>query len=351
MSNKEPVHTREELKHFQSAPLEWKIEMAQDRVESWVKGWNYLQFDRPEKNTYISFSGGKDSTVLLDIIRKMDGEYARIPGVFCDTGLEYPEVQEFARERADVVLRPSMNFVDVVKKYGYPVISKEVADAVHGAATPGTFRWHKMHGTLIDKNTGEKSIYNSENWAFLLEAPFKISSYCCNSMKKKPFHGYEKKENSVPIVGTMASESFLRQSEWLKSGCNAFNSKKPMGKPLSFWTENDILHYLVREPIEYASVYGEIVDEFDQIMTRERSLMFPELRLHTTGCSRTGCQFCMFGCHLEKGENRFQRMKYTHPRRYEYCIRGGGFDETGMWVPNKIGLGLGFVLDYIGVKY
>ena len=46
--------------------------------------------------------------------------------------------------------------------------------------------------------------------------------------------------------------------------------------------------------------------------------------------------FCMFGAHLEKEPNRFQRLKETHPKQYDYCI-------------NK--LGLGEVLDYINVKY
>jgi 3'-phosphoadenosine 5'-phosphosulfate sulfotransferase (PAPS reductase)/FAD synthetase len=100
MDKKEPVHTRADLAWMQAVPLEGKIEMTHRRVESWVRGWDYLQDDRPEKNTYISFSGGKDSTVLLDIIRNMGGQYADIPAVFCDTGLEYPEVQEFARRRS-----------------------------------------------------------------------------------------------------------------------------------------------------------------------------------------------------------------------------------------------------------
>lgn len=63
---------------------------------------------------------------------------------------------------------------------------------------------------------------------------------------------------------------------------------------------------------------------------------FVERKLYTTGCDRTGCMFCMFGVHLEKEPNRFQRMKITHPKQYDYCI-------------NK--LGCGAVLDYIGVKY
>ena len=76
----------------------------------------------------------------------------------------------------------------------------------------------------------------------------------------------------------------------------------------------------------------------------------PEDTLETTGCDRTGCIFCMFGCHLEKEPNRFQRLKETHPRQYQYCI-GGGEMVDGKLQPNKEGLGLGKVLDYIGVKY
>lgn len=74
-------------------------------------------------------------------------------------------------------------------------------------------------------------------------------------------------------------------------------------------------------------------------------------RLKTTGCDRTGCIFCMFGCHLEKSPNRFQRLKETHPRQYEFCIGGGEYNDEGKWQPNKEGLGLAKVLDYIGVPY
>ena len=58
----------------------------------------------------------------------------------------------------------------------------------------------------------------------------------------------------------------------------------------------------------------------------------------------------MFGCHLEKEPNRFQRLKETHPNQYRFCI-GGGEMVDGKWQPNKEGLGLGKVLDYIGVNY
>ena len=58
----------------------------------------------------------------------------------------------------------------------------------------------------------------------------------------------------------------------------------------------------------------------------------------------------MFGCHLEKERNRFQKIQTTHPRQYEYCIKGGEYVD-GIWQPNKAGLGLGHVLGSLGVKY
>jgi len=104
--------------------------------------------------------------------------------------------------------------------------------------------------------------------------------------------------------------------------------KTPISNPMSFWTEQDVLKYIRNYKILTASVYGEITDDGNDI-------------LKLSGVQRTGCMFCMFGCHLEKEPNRFQKMKETHPKQYEYCIRPV---EDG-------GLGLGKVLDFINAKY
>lgn len=78
-----------------------------------------------EDNCYISFSGGKDSTVLLHLARQI---YPNIPAVYIDTGLEFPEVREFALSQTNVIkLVPKMNFKQVIETYGYPVVSKEQA--------------------------------------------------------------------------------------------------------------------------------------------------------------------------------------------------------------------------------
>lgn len=106
---------------------------------------------------------------------------------------------------------------------------------------------------------------------------------------------------------------------------------------MSFWTEQDVLEYIYTRKIPYAPVYGDIFIGEDG-------------KYHTTGTQRTGCMFCMFGCHLEKEPNRFQRLAETHPKIYDYCI-GGGSETDGIWQPDNHGLGLGKVLGYIGVSY
>ena len=74
-------------------------------------------------------------------------------------------------------------------------------------------------------------------------------------------------------------------------------------------------------------------------------------KLTTTGVSRSGCIFCGFACHREKAPSRFQRLKETHPRQYEYCIGGGEYNANGVWQPNKQGLGMGHVFHELNKIY
>lgn len=338
MENK---HTAEDLKQMQALPLEAKIQATKRRIREW-----YEHFD---SMVYMSFSGGKDSTVLKHIV---DSMYSDVPAVFVNTGLEYPEIQKFVREvkdgkyecfNSDVeIIRPEMRFDEVIKKYGYPVVSKETSKMVKEARNAikkgdrNYYALQKLEGRLIDK-FGNKSIYNCEKWNFLIDSPFLIGHQCCDVMKKRPFHKYEKQSGRKAFIGTMASESRMRKTQWLKFGCNAFEKKKASSQPLSFWTEQDVLEYIVKYKVPYASIYGDIKEENG--------------KLCTSGENRTGCIFCMFGCHLGKEPNKFQRLKETHPKQYEYCINGGEYDEEGKWRPSKEGLGLGRVLDYMGVPY
>ena len=353
MSNK---HLPQDLAQMQSLPLEAKEIMSDQRIGAWFTHWNC--------EVYVSFSGGKDSTVLADLVARYCARYGyKLYLLFVNTGLEYPEIQKFVKTFAEWlrntysievqldIVRPKMRFDEVLKKYGYPVISKSVSHAVKIAKRNPD---GKVMQNIFDPDN--KGRFGFHKWKFLIDSDIPTSEECCNVMKKAPAKEYAKATGRMPILGTMADESSLRYSAWLKNGCNAFEGKNPTSQPLSFWTKQDILHYIKKYDVPYCSVYGDIVPTTEekqidgQITTFDLLNNYEGTDLKTTGCDRTGCIFCMFGCHLEKEPNRFQRLKETHPRQYEYCI-GGGEMVDGKWQPSKEGLGLGKVLDFIGVKY
>jgi 3'-phosphoadenosine 5'-phosphosulfate sulfotransferase (PAPS reductase)/FAD synthetase len=329
--------THEDMKALSGLSLEEKISHASTVIGGWYQGW--------DNGCFISFSGGKDSTVVSHIVaRTLNASIAPPPLylVFSDTGLEYPEIKKFTREycswlqkefprlkiELDVV-KPDMRFDNVIKTYGYPVVSKEVSgiiEAVKGVEHPRPSAIRRINGQDYLRN-GSLSQYNCSKWKFLLDAPFKISNKCCGIMKKKPLNKYMKETKRKPIMGIMASESRLRKQKWQMTGCNAFEGQHPRSWPLACWNEQDVLCYLQKYKIPYCSVYGDIIES-------------PK-GLCMSGCQRTGCIFCMYGCHLEKEPNRFQMLQETHPAQYAYCMRSV---KDG-------GLGIADVLGYMGIPY
>ena len=327
------AHTMDDLRMMQALPLSVKVRMTETRIRQWVDYYG-------EDGVYVSFSGGKDSTVLLDIVR---GLYPDIPAVFVNTGLEYPEIQAFVKTFDNVeILRPKMRFDEVIRKYGYPFISKELS---HNASIVKRFGDETPVKKYFDDNYD--SLFNYSRYKSILSCDFMLSDKCCAVMKKGPAHQYAKQTGRVGITGQQANESRMRTQNWLKNGCNAFDNKIPVSNPMAFWTEQDILHYIKENRLPIASVYGDIVQVDEDGFIYETSLL-PACKYMTTGCERTGCIFCGYGAHLEKGEGRFQRLKRTHPKQYDYCMGGGGYDETdGLWKPTKEGLGMAYVIDQL----
>ena len=333
----ESLHTDADLREMQSRSLGDKVQTSIAKImEAMV---------RYDKKVYVSFSGGKDSTVLADLVAKVCEMFnCKLVLWFSDTGLEYPEVREHVKKFADW-LREQYNievelvsdypndksgkritFRDVIMTEGYPVISKEVALKLRDARrNPNGYSMQSfVEGS--PKNIKYPK-FKLVKYRYLLDAPFEISHKCCDIMKKKPSKQFEKERGLIPIIGTMACESNARRTEWLKNGCNAFNNSRPMSRPLSFWVEQDILEYIKRYQLPYPTVYGEIIEDENG-------------NLKTTSCDRTGCMFCGFGCHLEKEPNRFQKLKQTHPKVWEYCMKP----------ISEGGLGMKDVLEFIGVK-
>ena len=252
------------------------------------------------------------------------------------------------------VLYPKKTFKQVISEYGYPMLGKEIAHKVEGARKGQEWALKFVQGRGM--YNGKASRYNIKKYEPLLTTNFLISSNCCNVMKKNPCHSFEKETGKLPFIATMASESNLREQQWIKDGCNSFEGTRRSSKPMSFWTEQDVLEYIRRNNIKIASVYGDIYYDIPDQLPGQSMFEWAEecisgCKLCTTGSDRTGCIFCGFGAHLEKGEGRFERLKRTHPKQYDYCMNGGSYDSDGIWKPDKNGLGMKHVIDTLNSLY
>ena len=389
-------HDAADLQYMQSLPLDEKINLTKRRIIDWD--------DHYRGNVYVSFSGGKDSTVLLDLVRETLCDDS-IPAVFANTGLEYAQIQRFVRDAPNAeIVRPSMRFDEVISTYGYPIISKDVAGAIYYArrirnsdsddantstkflgtrnnSSKQSFRRMVLLGRFprsgMTGTTGAGGVFsqplsqfNQKKWlAASQELPFLIGNKCCDVMKKKPVRSYTRKNKSYPFVATLAEESRQRKLGWMINGCNAFDAKSPISTPMAFWTNHDVLLYIKQKGLPICEVYGDIV--YTDADGNTYDTAFDEaMPLTCTKCQRTGCVYCGFGAHA-KNDNRFLQLAELSPRQYEYAMQGGQwadnpyYDATApkmdgqwknwnpkkIWVPSKEGLGIRFVIDQFNALY
>jgi len=283
-----------QLKQRLSMSLDEKIKYSKDRIMEWYAYWDSL--------VYVAFSGGKDSTVLSHLVRSI---YPDVPLVFCDTGLEYPEIIKFINTFKDknlVILKPKKIYKEVIDTYGYPIVSKENADKIYDIRNTKSekLRHKRLHGN----NTPWKSGKLPEKWKYLINSNFKISGKCCDVMKKRPALSYFKQTKRAPYDGSTVGESLGRRQTYIRHGCNAYRLlTRPRSTPIAIWSEEDIWAYIQRFKVPYSKIYD-------------------------MGYSRTGCIYCGFGVHMESGLNKFQRLKKTHPTRWKYCMDNLGLREV-----------------------
>jgi len=283
-------------------PLEKKIDVAKNNIAEW-----YEYF---EGKVYVAFSGGKDSQVLLHLVRNM---FPDVPAVYFQTGLEWPDTHKIVNRTENVIkMMPRIPFHKVIEKYGYPIISKQVANKIfiirHSqklASRTRQIHWNTIHQL-------------PKKYRYLLAAPFKISAKCCTYMKKEPGQKFVNQTGRKPMIGVLHSDSRLRYRSWERFGCNAFSKKGlnghgdgPESRPIMSWTSDDVWAYIRKNGIEYA-------------------------RLYDMGWRQTGCMYCGYGLGFEEEPNRFQKMKELYPKHYRFVIEKLKFGE---------------VFDFIGAPY
>lgn len=305
--------SKKELAEYSRYSLKDKIRLSREIIK------DFYENIEDKNSMIISSSFGKDSVVLIDLVRSV---YPEIPIVYMNTGVEHPSCIELSKTYDNVLeVSPKKTMEEIIEEYGYMLpIGKEKTNTISlcrknlGEGKFNTVRVKKMRGDF-----GEKSLFNFTKYQWVVFAPFKISDKCCQYLKIEPSERIGKKYGYTHVfVGITAEESRMRKNNLLNNGFNTETQSRPLGH----WTVHDILQYCLNQDIQIASCYGDIIKGDDG-------------KLKTSKFSRTGCVCCPIGSHL-KNKNDFQRLYEEDREIWDYVI-------------NK--LGFGQVLDFFDVPY
>jgi len=287
--------------------------------------------------------GGLDSIVLLTFLRKYVDK--NIPGVSVSV-LEGKSIKEVHKAFDNfTMLKPLKSKVEVLKEFGFPVISKEKAGKIQLLQRPTEKNTTVRHaimtgetgalGGFKTKATGSR-MRLPQKWLNLFggpenekygtdyqTAPFRVSPDCCYHMKERPCDLYAKETKAKPYIGLMASEGGQRRSALMKHGCNYYGKTVTRSCPFAIFSRQDLLQLALDLEVTVPRIYGEIVRDQDET-------------LRTTRAQRTGCDMCGFGIHIEKRPHRFDRLREDSPKEWRF------------WMYT---MGWGAVLTYIGVGW
>lgn len=238
---------------------------------------------------YISFSGGKDSTVLSHLIDEAipHNEYHR---VFDDTGIEYQAIRDFVYDLQKTdsrieIIKPNKNIREMLKEDGYPFKSKFHSEMVasYQRCTSQDKPITKTVQTYIDRTSthSDRNCPKCLLYQFQPDFDLKISKKCCTRLKKEPFRKYEKETGRMlRITGLRAAEGGVRNFHFAAGGGCVFKDK-----------EGDIYQFSPLAPVS---------DEFIEWYIQTRNIKLAELYYPPFNFRRTGCCSCPYSLDIGK---------------------------------------------------
>ena len=316
----------------QKQPYEFKVRYAERRA------WEfYEECGRRGLNCHTSV-GGLDSITLHIFLQSIG---IKVPAVSASS-LEDKSIQAIHKQLGVESVRPLRNKAEVIREFGFPVLSKEIAAKIELIQHPSEKNKTVRHAII----TGETGEYGGNRTGTRMQlpgkwlrkfggadeegaalgyaaAPFLVSAKCCYYLKEKPCDDWAKAHNSVPYLGLMASEGGRREKALMMHGCNYFGETTIRSAPFAIFDRQDVLRLALELDVPVPEIYGRIVRE-------------PSGLLRTTKAQRTGCSMCGFGIHLDKRPHTFDLLYDRNPKEWDF------------WM-NKVGWGE--VLDYIGVEW
>jgi hypothetical protein len=330
-----------DFKSKQQMDYDFKVNYAEIRAREFA-----AECDKRELNYHVSV-GGLDSITLYLFLKSIG---IRAPGISVSV-LEDKSIQRVHKQIGIEPLKPLKNKVNVIREFGFPVLSKETAQKIKYLQNPTPENATIRHA-IVTGETGEYGgnrtdtrmklsqiwlerfggLENEKEGVNYRCAPFKVSSDCCYYLKEKPCDDWAKEHNSVPYLGLMASEHGRREKSLMINGCNYFGKSVIRSAPFAIFNRQDILRLAIDVGTPVPGIYGEIAKD-------------PDGTLRTTRAQRTGCSMCGFGIHMEQRPHRFDRLREDNPKEWHFWMYECCTDSKGQKY------GWGRVLDYIGVEW
>lgn len=313
----------------QQLPYEFKLSYAATRA------WEfYRECGKRDLNCHVSV-GGLDSITLYLFLKSIG---INVPAVSVSI-LEDKSIQRVHEQLGIIPLKPLKSKIEVIREFGFPVLSKEIANKISLLQRPSDDNKTVRHAII----TGETGDYGgnrsnsrmrlSQCWLELfggyenenenvhyLKPDFLVSDKCCYYLKEKPCENWAKENNSVPYLGLMASEGGRRQKSLMINGCNYFGASTIRSAPFAIFSRQDLLQLALDLNVPVPEVYGTI--------ERDSSG-----QLYTTRAQRTGCSMCGFGIQKERTRpHRFDLLYQNNHAEWNFWMNKAGFGEVFDWI-------------------